>query len=496
MKRKMLPQKCIKVIWFLICFGGNLYQVTQISLDYLEYQIVTTINVNFPDFFNVPAINVCLYETQIVNLGKLFKYKPTIKSELNFTKLTNEEIVKLLKNQLLGEKMVTQGLMAKGLTTSQRIDLTYHFNDLFTGCQLVRSDGSWDYGSNCSNLFDIVPYRFGYSVCWSFNFKLQSQFKLNLLDTYRADYVAGMLYMFSFTPLARNILAESFLSYNINHEQDRMGYYRFIFLSQLEHLINLSYDEYTNHLLPYSYTTMCREYSDLAHEYSDIDSRYSDSKSLYSGRKNISRNRIFDRGSCFESCLKNKSATVLGKNVLFPNIMAFDESVDMGSRIMTIYELLNNESLVQLKFKLSKDCDHVCKSSACSETIHIPYVRSSLVYPKSVIVTYVMQSPKMETICKPKLSLIVTLTNISSTFGFWIGLSLFNSVEIFIDLVGKIIHRKIPVQGSRKMERVVKREMSKLYHYDRGRRKVDLVNRFSPQVYDQFLLDRNPPIPL
>ena len=100
------------------------------------------------------------------------------------------------------------------------------------------------------------------------------------------------------------------------------------------------------------------------------------------------------------------------------------------------------KSLVQLKYNWSKECDKVCFAAACEETFHVPNLRSSINYTAPFVVTYVMQSPKIETICTAKLSFVVFVTNIFSTFGFWIGLSMVSFMEIIIDSVRKFTNRK------------------------------------------------------
>ena len=87
----MFVAKSIKVIWFLVCFAGNVYQVAQISENFFEYQIVTTINVNYPAMFLVPAISVCLFEIHVTNIEKLMELKPNLKEDLNISSLSKEE---------------------------------------------------------------------------------------------------------------------------------------------------------------------------------------------------------------------------------------------------------------------------------------------------------------------------------------------------------------------------------------------------------------------
>ena len=446
----------LKVIWFIFCLSGNLYQIAEIASDFFSYQIVTTINVNFPETFLAPAMGVCLYEIQIADLDKLEAVRPTFKEDLNMSSWTNDQIHHKLKSVGVADKRKYQGIMFKGLDIKTRSQVVYKFHDLFSDCLLVKPDGGRQKSGKCSDLFQIVYYRFLLYVCYSFNFK-SSNLSLEFLRSNRAETTSGFLYNFKFTQKAINITAESLLSYNMNHELDRMGYFRYLFLSELEHLISLTYSEYANSLLPRPYVTKCRRYSSF-HQ-SDED--------------------IIDRGSCYESCIKNKSVEMFGPEKILPGVFIFNETIEKHpeKRILDVYELYSNETKIDLKDNISSSCDKFCSASACEETFHVPILRSSIRYPFPVVITYVMQSPKIETICDPKLSLVVFLTNVLSTFGFWVGLSLYSVIEILINFLSKIFNRFIhdavsknlknngsEANKSEEKERKVRNEIEKYSH--------------------------------
>lgn len=406
----------VKISWFLVCFAANLYQIQQISSDFFNYQIVTTIDVKFPETFHVPAITFCFFEAEIVNWDKLEQVKPDVKEKLNVSSLSDEEIIKKIKLMSFFVKKDYQGIMFQGLDIKTRTSLLYQFHDLFGQCALVEKDGATIKFGNCSDFFDIVTYHESYYVCHSFNFKTDN-FTLRYLDSNRADVISGFLYFFRLTKKAVEIAAQGQIIYNENNMYNRFGYFRFMFISELSHLITMNYDEYANFLLPPPYVTKCLSYIEA-----DIKIKRGDEE-------------ITDRGSCFESCLKNKSFHHLGSDVSFPPIYIFEDTIIKKPNldVMTVYELTKNVSMVELKNKLSEECDNLCSSPNCDETLYVPVLRSSMEYPAPAILTYAMQSPKIKTTCEAKLSFIVFLTNVFSTFGFWIGLSLFSIVDVFTD---------------------------------------------------------------
>lgn len=419
----------LKVIWFLVCIAGNIYQITKISSGYLEYQIFSTINVNFPYSLEAPSMGICFYETQIADLDMLESVNPSFKEDLNISSLTNEEIIHELKHQGLVEKRKFQGIMFKGLDLKTRSQVTYNFTDLFSHCLLVKPDGARQVFGNCSSLFDIVSYHFLYTNCYSFN--LKTDLTLEFLRSNRAETINGFLYYFMLTPLAVNITSEALFFYNTNNEYSRMGYFRYLFLSELENLISLSYEEFSNSLLPPPYVTRCINYT------SDVQ---------------MQEYQITDRGSCYEACLKYKSSQILGSKTLLPGIFVFGDTFenDTETEILDVLQLYANETLIDMKDNLSAECDKLCVSPSCQETFRVPTLRSSIEYAVPCVLTYVLQSPKIDTTCDPKLSFVVFLTNIFSTFGFWIGLSLYSIIDIFADFIGEIMNRFNKTKNGRK----------------------------------------------
>lgn len=264
-----------KIAWLLVCIAGNLYQVEQISHDFFQYQIVTTISVRFPDKFQVPAISFCASEAEVVNWNKLEAIKPDVKEKLNATSLSDEEIIRKIRLMSFFVKKDFQGIMFEGLDMKTRASVVYQFDELFGICSLVGKDGATIKFGNCSDFFDITTFHLTYYVCHAFNFKTE-EFSINYLDSNPAEVIPGFLYLFYLTQRAINISSQALIMYNENHYYNRVGFFRSLFISQLDNLISLQYDEYTNVLLEASYVTNCLKYKDADFSVSHEDEKITD----------------------------------------------------------------------------------------------------------------------------------------------------------------------------------------------------------------------------
>lgn len=278
---------------------------------------------------------------------------------------------------------------------------------------------------HCSNLFDIVSYSWTYYNCFQLNFK-SPNVSINTLTSLRAESIPGLLYAFWFTNSALNITSQTVIAYNNNGEYSRLGYFRGIFLSELNHLIILTNHEYSNTLLPSPYVTNCRSYRLLDQPYNH--------------RKD---DDIIDRGTCFDSCIKNRTFSKFGSGVILPSIIVFDETIKLNPKYqhMTVDELYSNKSLMKLRNELSIECNMLCNSPTCYEDFHLAILKSSIEFPYPSIGTYAMDSPKIDTTCSAKLSFVNYITSVFSTFGFWVGLSIFSIVDIMTDFIVKHFKR-------------------------------------------------------
>lgn len=465
-----------RVLFLFLCIIGNIYQVEQITENYFQYEAVTMTSVEYPEKFTVPAITFCNLEVEIINWDKLKATQPEIMSKLNLTSLSDEEIIDVIHKMNVFGKKDFQGSIFKDLDMKTRASLVYQFHELFGSCAIVEEDGTTIKVGNCSKFFDIQTFHFTYYVCHSFDMIIED-FTINYLDNNRAEIVPGLLYFFYLTEKTIDISSQALIMFNENNEYHRLGYFHPLSIFELDQLISLYYHEYANDLLEAPYVTNCFKYK-------KADFR-------------MDGEEITNRGSCYEMCLRNKSYKLLGSDMSFPGIFKFEETIEKepGHKLMTVYELFRNESLVNIRNKLSHECDEICISPKCKETFFIPSLQSSKKFPVPLILTYTMQFPKMKITCKPKLNLIVFLTNVFSTLGFWVGLSLFGIANIVSDVIRALIKlfrkTKIPRQirsNQRKDKdvRITRNNDIKRYHQNLFDNRWKNINRYNHRIVNQI----------
>lgn len=163
----------LKLIWFIACFTGSIYQIGQTSDQFLKYETVTTISIKFPDIFIAPAISDCFFEVELIEWEKLIELKPKIKKDLNIS--ANEGIVEKIQSMTFVGKRKFQGILFEKLDIKTRSEITASFEELFRECSITNpEDGATLVTGHCTELFDVVSYKFTYYTRFQFNLKMSN----------------------------------------------------------------------------------------------------------------------------------------------------------------------------------------------------------------------------------------------------------------------------------------------------------------------------------
>lgn len=131
-----------KLFWLIICSIGNIYQVSRICSEFFKYEIVSTVNADFPDIFIAPALSICLDEIELVNFDKLERIKPNIKKLLNYQSYSDEKAHEELTKIDFGKKIDFQVKMFLNLSIKQRNEVTSTADEIFTFCGLTNPETS------------------------------------------------------------------------------------------------------------------------------------------------------------------------------------------------------------------------------------------------------------------------------------------------------------------------------------------------------------------
>ena len=184
------------------------------------------------------------------------------------------------------------------------------------------------------------------------------------------------------------------------------GFYGFLpmssKLSQIEHA---TYDVFEAILLQSPYETRCVKYPSLGFE---------------------------SRGECYESCIENQSISATGMIPSSANIYK-----DETKQVMKLIDIVKNKDNIRTVMNRLQDiCDKRCQAKDCSSVTYIPKKLSFQEDPDvSLVANLVPQSPTIRATCQAAVTPIQYLTDVASTFGFWLGVSAFG----FFDFVKQTI---------------------------------------------------------
>ena len=176
-----------------------------------------------------------------------------------------------------------------------------------------------------------------------------------------------------------------------------------LFLVHLESLFSMSYSDYENQFLPAPFETDCIDYTTKEFT-SSID--------------------------CYDKCVINMSLNRLKKIYAGPVVHTNDTH-----EIIPTAVLLVDPKLYQVKMNISDRCRDECKNLDCNQHLYVPHLKATTQTTNQMFLMYSMSQPKITTICSQKLSLLEFITDVASTFGFWIGISIFSVSEGSIALI-------------------------------------------------------------
>ncbi|KAI1301391.1 hypothetical protein HDE_03047 [Halotydeus destructor] len=124
------------------------------------------------------------------------------------------------------------------------------------------------------------------------------------------------------------------------------------------------------------------------------------------------------RGHCFESCLTKASIREL-------NFVPFSVSSYESLNVTLMDVTHNNDDIVMDKLrKLERDCSERCKQKDCFKMEYTPKLISTIKDTNSVVVElYSPNEPGIQSVSKPKITLIDYVTYVLSCLGFWFAFS-------------------------------------------------------------------------
>ena len=408
------------LLWMILCSIGHVCQVYHISSQYFKYGITTNVQVITEDTLMLPSVVFCFHLLQVTKWqdmtheerltvlrdevgNDIFNYSVQEEDEESVKKIPSIIISKSHAN-LVSKIQANSNLQA--LNVSRIFDVTYKFENMFDSfIVFVQNDSElgvsrklMEFSSDdphIHDIFSVTEFLKDMYRCYSLDFK--KAFRLvNHFHLARQAEAPGVISGIFLKPeRIRNTTGMYYIP-NHNDRQLHHGFYATLPMqaaTSVRH--HISYDVFEAILLKAPYETQCIDYTDFGFE---------------------------SRGECFESCIRNES--ISATRMIHPSSNVYAGETKQVIKILDI--VTNKDNIRNVMDKLEDICDERCQANDCTSITYIPKKMSTLSEPDMVMVIIMApQSPKVRATCQKAMSAIQYLTDVGSTFGFWLGVSAF-----------------------------------------------------------------------
>ena len=141
-----LISRFISLLYHLACLGGLVLQVTEISINFLKYETVSSINIKMPGVEEAKAINVCFRSDQVFNHSRYVNI---------VNRMIEESGMKFLQPYNPVYKFI---LMNSMFTIADKLNMSYDFDDLIEPLGPQRCG---NYSIKFLYLYYICYHKFG-----------------------------------------------------------------------------------------------------------------------------------------------------------------------------------------------------------------------------------------------------------------------------------------------------------------------------------------------
>ena len=416
----------MKLFWILLCCGGLFAQIFMLTLQYMQYEISTSVTFTFEDIINLPAITIC---GNILELGnwddeRLRKHCGNLTGSSTCMNETAEQITSYVVFKVpLTRRLPLSFKFMDYFTISEIMQLTHNMDKLIMGHMRYNSEtGGTDKRMGVDDTFDVTHFLTGIYKCMTLTWKKQYE-TASYLKLKRQFTSSGMLVTFVRSDFLIDKVSMLTFSYTGNRKNNTISDSDVLVISARRAISSSSYDLYKSKFLEAPFATNCVNY-----------------RSVYGV---ASRSHCYE--SCFiEACVRNLKRKPIG--------VWMDE--EDGS-MMAMSETFVEEHYEEIS-RLSKDCDSRCFRQDCIQIVHSARMKSSARDDNGTIsgyVSYVPNSPVVVTECMQKVTFAEFVTDVGSTFGFWLGLSVLTAFTWLQKLTLKILRKRSCKRTRAKKER-------------------------------------------
>ena len=398
-------------LFYLTCSLMNVFHVYHICDQYFYYDVTTNIKVGFPEVVEFPSITLCPVLLSLLKWEKMSSDLRRNLLQVALPELTNETLVSRLVNDpsLIGPEVFVYDAwtptsyniynrLIKEVSIGTIFNLTAPFEEVFPVFTTIGLTHNF-FGSDEQKTKEELPTsgKFQFTIdstfihdrykCWTLN--IRSELNKIKFDELQAIYVNPRRLMISWysyvkTEIHVYVHSKGFL---INTIDDKT-------IVKSGFGVETSFQSHESVLLEYPYKTNCRNYTKIG----------------FTSRKH-----------CKEMCFKSK--TIERYKALVEDSHAFESDNMFFNRSQYPW---TSRSTVRF---FIRQCMEDCKEIDCRS---LTYHKEDTIYSRDLGYSeqYIFMAYNIVTFTKtqPAIPLVSFLTELFSTFGFWMGLSVTGSL--------------------------------------------------------------------
>ena len=388
-----------EILMKIFCLLGLGWQVYELSFKYFQYDVTSSVKVQFSDHMDYPVVSICVLMFDLLKMDVLEKMHPENYDSLR--KLENAIMTRDQKLKFLNQLMSTSHVDSLfRMTSSSR--------EVFSSCRILNSSYLVQ-RSKCSNFFNITESISREYKC--FTFRPKDSFRLvydtnRVLRSLRWGYIMGIYIdkAYWITNDSSDPLMESArVSMHDFDEESTVGTEYFLNCNPIKAIFRFSLIQSTSQLLPKPFTTDCRDYQ---------------------------ADGLVSQAECFNQCFKRVTIKDFGQYPYGPAVIQ-EKNVRIYKKMMTSEQLKKEPSLYGKVLNQSIICDGICSKNDCILRNMVPILlMKSIAYPYNVFHFFMSRSREISTGYQEEVNLYTFVTSIGSVLGFWIGFAMINLSEV------------------------------------------------------------------
>ena len=374
----------------LFCFLVNILHIYYLCDEYLRFEVTTNVQIAVPDEMQVPDFTICSYLFDVIkweNLSsdqrkKLFQglqgFKPPV--DLSPSNIRSLQVSKSTSNQISNNLYY---MFNTSVIFNQTRDVWELINNAKVN-SLIKKRMALD------SLEDLQTFKntltFLRKNCKCFTLELRKEFARPVNYEDFISETSGMPWINHFFFKSHQISVRLY----IHRSGDVLTQLHSFKDIEPHHYLLAGFETFTTILLPSPYKSNCRDYSAFG---------------------------ATSKAHCKEMCIKTMIADKY--KVLDAHYHAY-----ISDSYPIRQEVLRNATE---KEGIINHCHRKCWQKDCLSIFFILYIMVNSRTNQSSVVTFAKKTPSARTEAHPAIPFIVFMTNILSTLGIWLGVSLCGS---------------------------------------------------------------------